>query len=226
MSRSKAKILINLKPPWLRLASEVLQHACCYGGLLRPKDVSLLFSPWGHSQGESLNPAQHHTSTFPYPLAPRALPCFRATTGALTPAGGALRVPTADNEHPPCPRQVSLVHTAQPSMHSVTRHLTRPVIAYELPAQRDRLPEFRSDGYALAVSRSGLRHLSAGSSLRAAESCSSSYGLHVRLRLLSTPPHGDAVTFDYRERASPGGDLRPLIAPASGRTDPGFRRDD
>jgi len=44
--------------------------------------------------------------------------------------------------------------------------------------------------------------------------------------LLSTPPHGDAVTFGYRERASPGGDLHPLIAPASRRTDPRLRGDD
>jgi len=95
-------------------------------------------------------------------------------------------------------------------MHSVTKHLTRPAIAYELPAQRDRLPGFPAGESTRAVSRSGLRHLSAGSSLRAAESCSLSYGLHVCLRLLSTPPHGDAVTFGYRERASPGGDLHPL----------------
>ena len=60
-----------------------------------------------------------------------------------------------------------------------------------------------------SLPRSGLRLESAGSSLRTAESCSLSYGLHVRLRLLPTPPHGDAVTFGYRERASPGGGLSP-----------------
>jgi hypothetical protein len=49
-----------------------------------------------------------------------------------------------------------------------------------------------------------------GSSLRPAESRSSSRGLHVRLRLLSTPPRGDAVTFGFRERASPGRGLVPL----------------
>jgi hypothetical protein len=37
--------------------------------------------------------------------------------------------------------QVSLVHTARPSMHSVTKPLTRSVIASMLPAQRDRLPD-------------------------------------------------------------------------------------
>ena len=98
-------------------------------------------------------------------------------------------------------QQVSLVHIARPSLHSVTKHLTRPATASPLPAQRGRLPGL--------LSRSGLRLLSAGSSLRAAESCSLSYGLQVRLRLLSTPHHDDAVTFGYRERASPGGGLSP-----------------
>ena len=37
-------------------------------------------------------------------------------------------------------QQVSLVHTARPSLHSVTKHLARPAIASPLPTQRDRLP--------------------------------------------------------------------------------------
>ena len=37
----------------------------------------------------------------------------------------------------------------------------------------------------------------AGSPLHTAESGSLSCGLSVRLRLLSTPPRGDAVTFSY-----------------------------
>ena len=90
---------------------------------------------------------------------------------------------------------------ARPSLHSVTKHLTRPATASPLPAQRGRLPGL--------LSRSGLRLLSAGSSLRAAESCSLSYGLQVRLRLLSTSHHNNAVTFGYRDRASPGGGLSP-----------------
>src|SRR6516162_8147948 len=44
---------------------------------------------------------------------------------------------------------------------------------------------------------SGLRHERAGSPPLHAESGSSSYGLPVHLRLLPTPPHGDAVTFNY-----------------------------
>jgi hypothetical protein len=39
-----------------------------------------------------------------------------------------------------CPSRSPLVHMALPSLHSVTNHPTRPVIASVLPTQRDRLP--------------------------------------------------------------------------------------
>ena len=154
-----------------------------------------------HSHRVSFYLSVGYSSTSLHPFAPQALPRFFATTGALTPAQRALRA-VSDNEHPPCIGQVSLLHASRPSMHSVTKHLTRPAIASPLPAQRDRLPGL--------LSRSGLHPESAGSSLRTAESCSSSYGLHVRFRLLPTPPHGDAVTFSYQERASPERGLSPL----------------
>jgi hypothetical protein len=190
--------------PW-----ESIQHA---GSLceMAPGQDSHRLSPVGHSGG--WKPISHMVpaSTFLRPFAPRALPRFPATTDALTPAQGALRTLIRGNEHPPWPGQVSLLHTARPSMHSVTKHLTRPAIAFMLLAQRDKLPGNRADGFALAVLGSGLRLESADSSLRTAESCSSSYGLHVHLQLLPTPPHGDAVTFGYRERASPGRGLAPL----------------
>jgi len=76
-------------------------------------------------------------------------------------------------------------------MHSVTKHLTHPIIASPLPAQRDRLPGL--------LSRSGLRLESAGSSLRTAESCLLSYGLHVRLRLL--PPRLTATQLPLATRS-------------------------
>ena len=44
---------------------------------------------------------------------------------------------------------------------------------------------------------SRLRHEKAGSPQHYAESGSSSSGLPVHLRLLPTPPRGDAVTFNY-----------------------------
>ena len=142
-----------------------------------------------------------HASTFLSPLAPYPLRYFCATMETLTPVSLSPDL------------QVSLVHMARPSLHSVTNHLTRSVIAFSLlPTQRDGLPgalTFASSAIQSA-SRSGLRHSLAGSPLCPAESCSLSYGLQVRLRLLSTPPHGDAVTFSYRERASPGRGLSPL----------------
>ena len=144
----------------------------------------------------------HYTSTFLRPFARWALPHVFARTDALTSARPVLRL-RLQSERRPCNRQISLVHTAQPSMHSVTKHLTRPTIAFMLPAQRGGPP--RTD----FGPRSELRPGSGGSSLRAAESCSLSYGLHVRLGLLSTSPRGDAVTFGFQERASPGGGLSP-----------------
>jgi hypothetical protein len=85
------------------------------------------------------------------------------------------------------------------TIHSVTKHLSRFVIASMLAAQGKRLPSSL-----LSVTKSGLRLKSPGLSLRSAESNSSSYGLHVRLRYLPTPFPDDAVTFEYRERAPLG----------------------
>jgi len=54
---------------------------------------------------------------------------------------------------------------------------------------------------------SRLHHTWAGSPRDPAETGSSSYGLPVHLRLLSTPPRGDAVSFDYWAATNPGTDL-------------------
>jgi hypothetical protein len=53
----------------------------------------------------------------------------------------------------------------------------------------------------------GLRHPSASSPQHPAESSSSSYGPIIRLRLLPTPPRGDAVTLGYRALAYSDTDL-------------------
>ena len=98
-------------------------------------------SPYGHSRGLKPHPHTITASTFLHPLAPRALPRFFATMDALTPARGALRTQHKRIEHPPWPGQVSPVHMTRTSLHSVTNHPTRPVIAFPLPTQRDRLPE-------------------------------------------------------------------------------------
>jgi hypothetical protein len=55
---------------------------------------------------------------------------------------------------------------------------------------------------------SGLRHSTGSSPDGTAETSLSSYGLPVRLALLPTPPHGDAVTVGYRtETGIPEGDF-------------------
>ncbi len=97
-----------------------------------------------HSHWFRFYPVLPYLSTFLHPFAPRALPRFLALTGALAPARGALRTLIRGNEHPPYPRQVSLVHIARPSLHSVTKHLARPAIASPLPTQRGRLPDLYS----------------------------------------------------------------------------------
>ena len=77
----------------------------------------------------------------------------------------------------------------RPSHRSVANHLTRPSIA---------LSRYPSACWASRFRGSGLRCSLASSPLRPAESRSSSYGPMIHLRLLSTPPHGDAATFGYR----------------------------
>ena len=154
-----------------------------------------------HSHGFRFCPMRNYSSTFLRSLRFRpvtAFPRYYGRSDSCSPGSSA----SSGMNTVSIGQQVSLVHTTRPSLHSVTKHLTRPTTASPLPTQRGRLPGL--------LSRSGLRLLSASSSLRAAESCSLSYGLQVRLRLLSTPSRGDAVTFGYRERASPGRGLPPL----------------
>jgi len=91
--------------------SERSQHAGigCGG---TPIQDSHRLSPLRHLRGWKPLAHSFPASAFLPPLAPRALPRFLATLGALTPAQGALRTPTSDSEHPPYPRQVSMVHMA------------------------------------------------------------------------------------------------------------------
>jgi hypothetical protein len=101
---------------------------------------------------------------------PRPLPIC-GTMGVLTPAA----------VHPGG-RYPRLLRTAFPTFHPQTHH--------------DALPSFVSPcSTGPVISR--LRHKSAGSPRHTAESGSLSYGLSVRLRLLPTPPRGDAVTFGF-----------------------------
>jgi len=155
----------------------------------------------------------HRPSIFLHPLAPRSLPRFFATTGALTPAQWALRTLSRGNEHPPCPGQVSLIHSARPSMHSVTIHLTRPAIASPLPAQRDRLPGL-CPGLDFALGLQAHRY-ARPNRVRHPTDCIFASGC--------SPPHLAAAQLPLatRERASPEeGTSTPLIAPALRRTVP------
>ena len=164
-----------------------------------------------HSHWLRFYPGLPYLSTFLHPFAPRALPRFFAPMGALTPAQGALRTLIRGNEHPPYPRQVSLVHIARPSLHSVTKHLARPAIASPLPAQRDRPP-----GLCLGLDFAfGLQahHHARPNRVRHPTDCRFTSGC--------SPPRLAATQLPLaaRERASPGkGTFTPQIAPAPRRT--------
>ena len=111
--------------------------------IVRPS-FSRLFSRLRHCHGGLFILYRHHPSTFLRPFAPRPLRRFFTSMDALTPVRRALRTLTWGNELPACPGQVSLVHMARPSIHSVTKHLARPVIASLLSTQRDRLLDLGS----------------------------------------------------------------------------------
>jgi hypothetical protein len=173
-----------------------------------------------HSHWFRLYLLLNYLSTFLHPFAPRALPRFFALTGALTPAQWALRTLTRGNEHPPYPRQVSLVHTARPSMHSVTTHLTRPAIASPLPAQRDRLPGL-CPGLDFALNPQARRYARPNRVRHYPTDCMFVSGC--------SPPRVAATQLPLttRKRASSGeGTFAPQIAPAPRRADSGFRRND
>ncbi len=78
-----------------------------------------------------------------------------------------------------------LAYLALPSRHSDPNHAGCPMVAFPVasaPPVASRLHHERA-----APACAGVH----------AKSGSSSYGLPVHLRLLPTPPHGDAVTFDF-----------------------------
>src|SRR6516165_2804487 len=104
--------------------------------------------------------------------------------------------------------QVSLRFVTESSDHSVSNHLPSPrhqsgvcVVGLTGPRRRGRpLGAVRHLGFAFGErarhdGRPNRVHLR--------------YGLIVHLRLLSTPPHGDAVTFGYRAPDCPGRDFHP-----------------
>jgi hypothetical protein len=96
-----------------------------------------------------------------------------STMRALTPA-------------PPRQRDRSLRLSAPPSGHPAPNHVVRPNVALPVASARSACPRGPR-----------LRRAMGGSPRYPAESGSSSCRLPLRLRLLPTPPHGDAVAFGY-----------------------------
>ena len=101
------------------------------------------------------------------------------------------------------PRRGLSAYSALPSRHSVLNHAGCPSVALSV-ASAPRVG-------------SRLRHERAGSPQPSAESGSLSYGLPVHLRMLSTPPRGDAVSFDYGVATNSGTDSHRSVK-ASSRT--------
>ena len=122
-------------------------HSC---GRMSPVCLAELHTGTGLASSE--RDITHPPSCAPL-WCPPALPGFSATMGALTPVRPAYRRP--------CVGQVSLVHTARPSLHF--RHQPPNAwlaIAFSMPSQRDGLPgalTFASSAIQSA-SRSGSSH--------------------------------------------------------------------
>jgi hypothetical protein len=140
-SESMSTNVLGQSIPWLPSLSIKELPVCAFFMWRGSESDSHLLSPDGHSRGWKPRAHASRTSAFLHPFAPRALPRFFATMGALTPAQGVLRARHTRIEHPPWPGQDSLVNMARTSLHSVTNHPTHPVIASPLPSQRDSLPE-------------------------------------------------------------------------------------
>jgi hypothetical protein len=158
------------------------QHALAPDARFHPGPTgpgfSGLFSPRGQSCRCLFLRSGAHASTFLSPLTPRPLRRFLATMGTLTPRGA-----------PPPSSEVSPLPVTRP-FETILPPTTpcRPVAAFPRypSARRASLPGLGFAIYPLA--RRGHK----------AESSSSSCGLVSHLRLLPTPPHGDAVTLGFR----------------------------
>ena len=149
-----------------------------------------LCSPRGHCRRSRLLPAGHSTSTF-LPTFPRrgfAIRAFRGSSSLRYYAG-------SDSCRASPARQASPV---QPLAFRASNPQPRCAPECHVPYH------LRAFGQFLSVP--GFATHPGSSPLHPAESGSFSYGPQVRLRLLPTPPHGDAVTFGYGAVAHPGAD--------------------
>ena len=177
--------------------------------LIQAASLCALRSPFGHCRrlAFALLHCETHASTFLSPF-PRRGFASRTSRGSrrfgtmetLTPAP--LTTPNAGLP----------AYCTTPSCRSVSNHAVRSDIALPTTAA------YRTC--------SGLRLGIAGSPLHNAESSSFSYGPTIRLRLLPTPPHNDAVTFGYGAVAYSGTDFHRAVVASSRAHDTGFRRYD
>jgi hypothetical protein len=170
-------------------------HRCFH-----PAPIALACGFWPLSSGRPhcrsllLHPSGPHRSTFlpPFPRCGFAArtsrnrhrrPC--STMKALTPA-------RRHRDGRASPLTASHLPNVPPPTTGCARSPLSP------PHQRDRLlPGFAMNELARRT--------------HPAESSSSSYGPPVRLRLLPTPPRGDAVTFDFGAVTHPGADFHRAV---------------
>ena len=171
-----------------------------------------------HSHWFRLCPMLYYSSTFLRSLRSRpvtALPRSYGRSDSCSPGSSA----TSGMNTVSTNQQVSPVHNARPSMHSVTKHLARPAIASPLPTQRDRLPG-PCPGLGFTLNPQAHRY-ARPNRVRYPTDCMFASGC--------SPPRLTATQLPLatQERASPGeGTSTPLIAPASRRTDSHFRGND
>ena len=151
-----------------------------------------LLSPIGHSRWFPFHRSTHLASTFLHPFAPRALPRFLTTMGALTPAQAALRPVSIGNELRPPSRTGLPALRARPSEHSIPNHLARPRRRFTTQ------PLSATGFYGSLFTIVRASPIPSRLAIRPGRIGFVSCGLLIHLLLLSTPPHGGAVTFSFR----------------------------
>jgi hypothetical protein len=195
---------------------EGCQHPHCPNRRFDPapteQDLSGTFSPSGHCLRLFFHRFGHCVSTFLHPLARPELPGFLATMGAVTPERPALRFPCGRMNSGFGVVQGSLLIFIGSSDHSVPNHLPSPRRISGVFVRRAYrttlpwLPRFRGPCVNWASPFPSGLATTVGRIEFIVVTC---YGLIVHLRLLSTPPRGDAVTFSYRVPEHPGRDFHP-----------------
>jgi hypothetical protein len=187
------------------------QHPLCPDRRFDPSPSGLglsgASSPFGHCLQSVFLRIGHRVSTSLPPFAPPELPGFDATLGALTPGRSALRL---SHEHR-LDRRPGLPVLCQRTFRSF-RLQSPPVVPTPFWGFSRRA--YRTTGLVVAPFREPVRHLGFALDRRAHHDSRPNrvhlrYGLIVHLRLLSTPPRGDAVTFGYGVPEHSGKDSHP-----------------